>query len=67
MSSAGNYITKIIFRSQLPREQVVGMMKERLGSFSQLNGLEQKFYTEAGDGGPVSITATELGTWEDWR
>jgi hypothetical protein len=43
------YITKISFRSQLPREQVVAVMIERMPAFSKLTGLAQKYYVETGE------------------
>ena len=43
------YITKITFRSQLSREEVVAVMKERMPAFAKLDGLIQKYYLEAAE------------------
>jgi len=42
------HLVKITFRSQLPREQALAIMRERMPAFAKLPGLIQKYYVETG-------------------
>ena len=59
MITSCQYITKITFRSRMPRDQVLAVMAERMPDFSKLTGLVQKYYVE----GPEPDTYSGLYCW----